>query len=155
MLDSFVRSRLIESFKSAETRERGRAGGLGKANENRPLLVMAWFVCFHIHGRECDPKVTPWFYSDSRMSLLVLPTNKNTSNLNPPSHHPQQEGTLKETYVALIKLHFCLSEVISIALLHEFNHVSVSPPSCFAYFCSVDAPPFALPPLPSTCVAAG
>lgn len=60
----------------------------GQENENRPLLIMAGFVCFHIHGRECDPKVMPWFYSDRRMSLLVLPANKNTSNLNPPTRHP-------------------------------------------------------------------
>lgn len=31
---------------------------MGKeSKENCPSLVMAWFVCFHIHGRERDPKV--------------------------------------------------------------------------------------------------
>lgn len=72
VLDSVVHSRLIESFKSAETRERGRVGGMGKESEKRLPLVMAWFVCFHIHGRERDPKVTSL---TAKMSLLVPPVN--------------------------------------------------------------------------------
>lgn len=51
--DSLVHFRLIEAFKVQrhvkEDRERyGQKKKKKKALKNRPSLVMAWFVCFHI-----------------------------------------------------------------------------------------------------------
>lgn len=55
--DSLVCFRLNGSCKSAETRESGGATGTGKVSEKCLLLIMAWFICFHIHCTEPDPKV--------------------------------------------------------------------------------------------------
>lgn len=102
---------------------------------------MAWFVCFHTHGGDCDPKINlgqmQRHYPDSQMSLLVLHANENMLilKLYLPSRRP-----LMKTCPVLIALNFCLSmlywswgvEVISVTLLYEISHASV--PSLFAYF---------------------
>lgn len=117
--------------------ERGRYGQ--REYENRPSLVMAWFVCFHIYGREHDPKVNLGQIlqcnSDSQMSLLVLSAKniclKDSSSskvTNESLHsHSQTKFLLSLTLTNLILYNCCMNS-------RCFNF---SPPH-FAYFSSVD-----------------
>lgn len=96
--DSLVCSRLNGSCKSAETRESGGVAGTGKVSEKCLLPLMAWFICFHIHCREPDPKVSLCRSSGK--------PNKNICSLEAEPHH--QEAANKPCH-SLIKLRFKLN----------------------------------------------
>lgn len=78
---------------------------------------MAWFVYFHIHGRERDPKVNL-----GQMSLLVLPANKNISqHTTTPEVTNENLCCLYHTELLLVR-YFSEVEAISITLLREISH---------------------------------